>query len=303
LRSRPTAAAPVELRRLHVGRQDAPRGHCGESALNDALRQFEAVEANLVKAESALDDVMARIPDGLCFGDDPEYERDAWAFQELVESLPAIDGWKPAIQVKGLNDIAQERFDAREVGEIECIVSVEEDVEEPVRLLREYRYRFDKKRRALVRGAVDQLVDLVDHDLATMEEYLETDGAENDPVDDPAFDQLGDHIAQINTLLGSVERPPRWSDLHRHLGFALRLDARDIIHLDWPAVRSGLRRSLYGEKEPVPVEIADIGDLVKDKPAGPVATKLLWDRLGDEEFERLVFALISARTDTRTRSG
>jgi hypothetical protein len=71
-------------------------------------------------------------------------------------------------------------------------------------------------------------------------------------------------------------------------------DVHDIVEHDWPAVKTGLRKSLYGEKEPVPVEVGDLGVLVSKKPRGPVATKLLWESLDEEEFERLVFALISS---------
>jgi hypothetical protein len=71
-------------------------------------------------------------------------------------------------------------------------------------------------------------------------------------------------------------------------------DLHDIIEHDWPSVKAGLRKSLYGEKEPVPVEVEDLGALVSKRPRGPVATKLQWNRLSDEDFERLVFALISS---------
>jgi Restriction endonuclease len=51
---------------------------------------------------------------------------------------------------------------------------------------------------------------------------------------------------------------------------------------------------MYGEKEPVPVEVGDLGALVSARPRGPVATRLKWESLSDEEFERLLFALISS---------
>ena len=53
---------------------------------------------------------------------------------------------------------------------------------------------------------------------------------------------------------------------------------------------------MYGGKEPVPVEIEDLGSLVSAKPKGPVATKLKWEALTDEEFERLIFVLISSES-------
>lgn len=97
------------------------------------------------------------------------------------------------------------------------------------------------------------------------------------------------------SLLGnSVTKPPRWQDLHRHMHFGMLGDLHDIIEHDWPSVKAGLRKSMYGESEPVPVEVEDLGDLVSTKPRGSVATKLRWESLTDEEFERLVFALISS---------
>jgi hypothetical protein len=46
--------------------------------------------------------------------------------------------------------------------------------------------------------------------------------------------------------------------------------------------------------DPIHVHVKDLSDLVSSRPRGPVATKLRWDRLSADEFERLVFALISA---------
>ena len=71
-------------------------------------------------------------------------------------------------------------------------------------------------------------------------------------------------------------------------------DLHDIILHDWPSVKAGLRKSHYGETEPLPVEVDDIGTLVRKKPRGPVTTKLRWDDLTAEDFERLIFTLLSS---------
>lgn len=70
-------------------------------------------------------------------------------------------------------------------------------------------------------------------------------------------------------------------------------DLMDIVRLDWPEVKSGLTRGLYDKDEPVPVEVADLGTLAATQPKGKVVTKLKWESLSDEDFERLVFSLIS----------
>lgn len=268
-----------------------------ESPLNAALRHFEAAEANLVKAERILAEIEATIPKGIAFGENPDYESSCRNFDALITALPRIDGWKPEIILMDLDEIAQNRLDAQEVGEIDCIVSVERQIGEPSRLLREYRYRFNQKRRELIRDALIELVDAIDANLRSLGKLLEGDQPTNEVVTDDEFEQLKENVAQIATLLGSsVAKPARWSDLHRHMHFGMLGDLHDIIEHDWPSVKSGLRKSMYGEKEPVPVEIEDLGTLVSTKPRGPVATKLKWEILSDEEFERLIFVLISSES-------
>ncbi len=102
------------------------------------------------------------------------------------------------------------------------------------------------------------------------------------------------HISQIDVLLGSsVQRPPRWSELQRHMHFGCVVDLRDIERMDWPSVKDGLRKGLYAANEPIPVNVDDLSDLVAAKPRELVTIQLAWSKLNDEDFERLVFSLIS----------
>lgn len=52
-------------------------------------------------------------------------------------------------------------------------------------------------------------------------------------------------------------------------------------------------RGLQSDDEPIPVDVEDLGDLVRAKPRGSVPTELRWERLTDEDFERVIFSLIS----------
>lgn len=269
-----------------------------ESPLNAALRHFEAAEANLVKAEKLLSEIEAAIPSGIAFfGDNPEYETNCRNFEVLIKALPKIEGWKPEIYFMDLDEIAQNRLDAQEVGEIECMMSIERQIGEPSRLLRDYRYRFNQKRRELIRDALIDLIDAIDSSLRDLGKLLEENAPAHEHVVHVEFDQLKENVAQIAMLLGSsVAKPSRWGDLHRHMHFGMLGDIHDIIEHDWPSVKAGLRKSMYGEKEPVPVEIEDLSTLVSAKPKGPVATRLKWESLTDEEFERLIFVLISSES-------
>jgi hypothetical protein len=269
-----------------------------ESPLNAALRQFEAAEANLLKAERVLAELNAAIPEGVVFGENADHESNCRHFDILLNALPKIDGWKPVIALLELDEIAQYRLDANEVGEIECLVSVERQIGEPARLLREYRFRFDQMRRQLIRSSIVELVDAVDANLRAMVDLVADKGRWSKKIEHEEFEHLKQNIAEINTLLGSsVVRPARWTDLQRHMHFSLIGDLHDIIENDWPSVKGGLRKSMYGENEPVPVGVEDLGELASQKPRGPVATKLLWTTLTDEDFERLVFVLISSEPE------
>lgn len=266
-----------------------------ESSLNAALRLFEAAEANLVRAEKVLSEIEGAIPTGIVFGDDPSYENNCRSFDALLDALPKIDGWKPEAALLGLDEIAQNRLEAEEVGEFEGKLWVERQITEPAKQLRAYRHKFNQKRRELIRDALIALIDTVDDALRRLEQEVDVESDRNPAVVSPHIDTVTESVSQIDALLGSsVTRPARWSDLHRHLHFGLVGDILDIIMHDWPSVKSGLRKSLYGEKGPIPVDLDDLGSLVKRKPAGPVATRLRWDALTDEDFERLIFNLIAS---------
>ncbi len=122
------------------------------STLSKALQQFEAVEANLCKLDALWKEILNMIPEGIAFGDSTEgaYDDRCRAFADIAAALPTIDGWRLPVELLDLNAIGQMRFDASELGEFDCLVSTEESIHGQERHLQEYRYRFNKKRRALV---------------------------------------------------------------------------------------------------------------------------------------------------------
>lgn len=266
-----------------------------ESALTAALRQFEVAEANLVKLERLWSEMRRLIPGGINFTESPDYENKCLAYQSILPNLPAIDGKKPSTIPWELNTIAQSRFDANEVGEIESHVSVEEGINAPARELREYRFLLNQKRRELTRDSLVNLIDLVDAHIRSIKKGIEQAPKEPSTMSGDDWDKLQTHIAEIDALLGSsTERSPSWSDLHRHLRFAELHDFNDIEQRDWPAVKGSIQKNMYGANEPIPMQIVDLSDLVKKKPSGPVTRELHWERLTPEQFERLVYSLISA---------
>jgi restriction endonuclease len=265
-----------------------------DSPLTLALRQFESAEANLVKLETLWDEISSLIPEGISFGENVEYENRSRAFVSVLEALPKIDGWRPSESPADLDTIAQWRFDAKECGDITAEVTIEREIEAPSRAIREYRFKLNQKRRALIREAVVALVDSVDDDLRSIRALVK--GLQpHASAAGQSWTSLRSRIDEIDALLGSsVQRPERWNDLRRHLHFGMVGDLNDIEKWDWPSVKKGLRQGLYGAHDPIPVGVADLSELVAAKPSGPVSTKLKWSNIDDEDFERLMFSLIGS---------
>ena len=106
-----------------------------------ALEIFEATEANLVKLERLWAELEALVLDGIGFGSSSEHEDRGRSFARLLTALPKIDGWRPTTAPMDVDDIAQNRFDALELGMHEAAASVERELALPGRELREYRFR------------------------------------------------------------------------------------------------------------------------------------------------------------------
>ena len=139
--------------------------HASKSPLMSALEKFEATEANIAKLERLWSELESLVPSGISFGDDPDYDDKIRAYSLLLDALPMIDGWKPTMSPWTLNEIAQHRLDARELDEPEVFFQIEEGIVQPGKEIRDYRFRFNIKRRALIRNALVELIDEVDSDL------------------------------------------------------------------------------------------------------------------------------------------
>ncbi|MEH2091602.1 restriction endonuclease [Nostoc sp.] len=281
------------------------------SQLDEALRKFEAAEANLVKLEKLWDLLIKNIPNGINFGPNPVYEDTCRSYEHILTGIPLIDGWKPTMLPCDLDEIAQGRLDAHEVGLLEIELEVDRRIEQPGKELREYRFRFNQKRRNLIQNLVLQNSNEIDELLDKLQksypiDYKDKIDYENEEdikvvqeitkkkIEDTDWQILCNKIKQIDVLLGSsVSRPPKWSDMQRHISYAQINDLRDIVQFDWPSVKKGIKVSLYTTNEPIPVEINDLAELVASNPSGSIITKLNWEKLSAENFERLIFNLVT----------
>lgn len=262
--------------------------------LNEALAEFDATETTLTRLESVWERMSALVPEGISFMGESvegiEYEDLRRSFLELAKGLPNVAAFRIGDFPLTLNEIAQHRLDAREVGFIDAFVAVEDAVQAPGEAIREFRFRFNRARRQLVRERTLLLVGEIDAHLSSLQERI---APVSTPIEDPEWLQLIDAVREVERLAGSsTARTGRWRELARHLAWGQGIDLRDIAEHDWPSVLVDVHAGLYAETEPLPVHVEDLADLVQTQPAGPVSVGLSWDTLDDKGFERLIFNVL-----------
>jgi hypothetical protein len=265
------------------------------ASMMNALRAFDATEANVAKLERLWNELQPLIPRGNIFSsdDDARYDRLRYAIYELVEALPLINGRKPSFELLDRSTIFSMHIDASEVGEIEALISVANQLDEPASEIRRYRFELDRERRLLVRRAISEYIPLLDEDVRTVRSALRAE-ASSARMEGDRWEALQTHFNELAVLLGSnSSNVPGWSSLRRHLGFGMVQDFNDIERSDWPTIKVNLVKGVFGENEPVPVGVRDLAEMVASKPSGPITSALSWSTLDDDAFERLIFNLIS----------
>lgn len=263
--------------------------------LNSALKQFEAVESNLAKLDRIWKQLKELIPSGdviIDVSDPGKYLSLKRSFEHIAKNLPKIDAFEFQICLLDPDEIVLGNVDCLELGEFDASLSFSREVLRQEEVLDEYRFRMESKRRELARQAVVSLSKEIDSRLLQLQSPSEKLPV-NEPMPNHEWQKLNSLYKEIDALLGnSLPRGPRWNDMARHLGFGLRQDYEDIVNNHWPNIKQWLERSLYGEDDPLPVSVEDLGELVRAKPQGAVSTELNWSKLSPIDFERLVFNLI-----------
>lgn len=263
--------------------------------LNDTLKQFEAVEANLSKLERLWAQIKPLLPgsDREASVTDPDkYIELQRSFDHIAKGMPKVDGFELDRCLLDPDDILKNSIDCLELGEISVSITFTRELFKQGEILAEYRFRLEAKRRELARQSVESLSAKIEHLLHVLRPAA-GNLEDNHPMPVAEWGELKNCFKSIDALLGSsIGRAPRWGMMLRHISFGVRQDYDDIVSHDWPDVRRWLERALYGEMDPLPVTAADLGDLVRAQPQGPVSTELNWAVLTPTEFERLIFNLI-----------
>lgn len=216
--------------------------------LNEAIGDFDAAETTLRRLESVWERLAALVPPGISFiGDSPdgiEYEDLCRAFRDLIAGLPPIDGFRIDAQPMPLDDIAQNRLDAQEVGYIEAVTDVQAGIAQPGEAIREYRFRFNRARRRVARDRILELIAEIEAQLQSLTSRIDSD---REPITDPEWGELREAFSEVERLAGSsTPRKGRWGELRRHLAWGQGVDLHDIALHDWPTPGRGSRGPCQG---------------------------------------------------------
>lgn len=258
--------------------------------LSEALDQFDRTVANLDLLEGLWQQYKLHIPESPAFDlDTLEIEQLRRDYADAANALPSIDGYRVDPELLALDDYSQMLFDAHEISELSAFRGVYDLMQEPERQIGEYKHRFSKSRRRLVRRRMEEVVSEVDN---LLHSSIESDLGREFPNGEDDWASLREKITEINRLRGSATiRASRLRDFYRHTRFAEPHDLHDIVSQDWPNVRTALIDLVF-EGEPLVVQVDDLQELVKSEPEGAVSSKLDWGLLNQETFERLVFEIL-----------
>ena len=267
------------------------------SDINYILKQFESTEANLKKLDELwyrLQNVIIKLSKDLRFSQKESalYENISRHFKELCQGMPKIDGYEIGYFIKPYSVILRGYIDISKSNDVAYQTNFDEQMFLQGKSLNEYRFKLRQKRRELARHKVFDICAEIEKDLDVLKTLEPTN--ENGKIEHPIWDKLQQRMDSIHALMGNPRNlPPRWGDMMRHISYGEINDANDIIQSDWPSVRNGLDDALRRKYDPIPVSAEDIGTLVSKKPSGNVVTELQWKSLSPDEFERLIFNLVS----------
>lgn len=123
--------------------------------LEDLLRAFDRVAANVAKLDAVWERAAPMIPDGPSRGSSREYDDLRRPWESLKDGLRPIDGWTVTAELPDADEVGQTFIDYLDIGEPPF--ALENSIEEPVRQLDEYRFRLGQARRRAIRDRLNAL--------------------------------------------------------------------------------------------------------------------------------------------------
>jgi hypothetical protein len=240
-----TADRKARMRRLVRSSEKLP-----VVEIEDLLNAMDRAAANLARLDSVWERARWFIPSGPARGSNPEYDDLRRAWMDLLQGLPAINGWTITDPLPDIDRLGQAFINYANI--MQPPWPVRQAGEKPGKDLTEYRYRLNRARRRATRERLGQLIATIDSTLPRLLVGVPRDSL--DRLEAPEVDMITSAVNELERLIGNtIVRRGRWGDLHRHVYFGQGHDWHDIYEMDWPSVRADLEGTMLSDIDPVPV--------------------------------------------------
>jgi len=172
--------------------------------LNEALKQFDAVQANLHKLDRLWESLDKMLPSGNEMGftaSADEYRDLVRKFIFIAEKMPKIDGFGLTWEFSEPDTIMGNHVDYAELGHEAPlgVITYNESLREPGDRLKEYRFRLANARRKLARDTVGSSIAKIDELLVRLVAH----GSDKDP--NYPMEQSGDDWEQLKHTVDSID--------------------------------------------------------------------------------------------------
>ena len=176
----------------------SPLTRVASMELNGLLAIFDRAAANLTKLEDVWTRAKPLLPTGPAAGSSPEYDDLVRGWNDLLDGLPRIDGWRIEIELPDMDEVGRNFIDYFEIGEPP--LSVYDDIERPDRAIAEYRYRLHRARRRATQKRLRVLTDQVETCLLRIRGELPT-GKPNSIFTSTSTQEVEEAVGEIERLL------------------------------------------------------------------------------------------------------
>jgi hypothetical protein len=175
-------------------------------------------------------------------------------------------------------------------------LSLDEQLNATQKNLKEYSSKIYKKRMEIAPSFLLDIFEEIEDLLAGLKNiYLGKSLSNSQKIEDSSLPKLKKKVSDIEICFGnSVSQPHRWKDLKRHLKFGEIHDLDDIVSSDWPSVRQDILRYFFRSRDIAYLDSESISEFRSLVTHVARRSQFSWKELSPEEFERLIFQVVSS---------
>jgi len=260
------------------------------NSIKNRLLILNTTEESVTRIQNLIYQARKLTPEQLGF----EFEEVHNEFIRETTLLPIVENYKPSSLNSGNN--SDLTFLA---------LSPIQQLDEFQAVIDKYSLMLFEKRKGIASSLLLDIFEEVEDILSRLKEIYIGKGLPScQEVEDSSLPRLKDKISEIEICIGArTSDIDKWSNINRHLAFGQISDLEDIINRDWPSIKQSILIDFFqldlshisgidlSEKD----SIGELRNLVKYE---KIRKKFDWKDVSSEEFERLIFQVLSSQNST-----